>query len=64
MAFDKYSYINQHKRDNYTRLSILVPKQKGELINNFAKQQGKSVNQLFISAVEAQYGIDLSKPEK
>lgn len=61
MAFDKIKYIDDYKRQNYETIRALIPKGSKEAVQNMAKQQGLSVSQLIVKALEAQYGLDLTK---
>lgn len=61
-SFDQYAYINEHKRNNYDRLSLLVKKGGKDTLKQLAeKYTNGSVNALIIGAVEEKYNIDLSK---
>ena len=45
MAYDKIKYNNQYNKENYARLSILVPKAERETIDMHWKKKGyKSFN--------------------
>lgn len=59
MAFDKIQYNNDFTRQNYDVIRALVPKGKGKEVKDLAKQNGKSVSQLIVEALESQHGIDL-----
>ncbi len=60
MAFDQGKYANEYTKANYDRLTILVPKGKGELVKAAAKANGLTTTQLVISALENSYKLDLS----
>ena len=71
MAFKQSEYTKEFIRANYDRVEILIPKGKKQLLKQAAIEwdirdnQGKiSVSQMIIRALQRQYGIDLSKPEK
>lgn len=45
MTYDKIKYNNQYNKENYARLSIQIPKQDREKIDNFWRSKGyKSFN--------------------
>ena len=60
MAFDANQYKNQFNKDTYANFKIRVPKSKKQVIDNLAQSTGKSINRLFIEAVEKVYHIDLT----
>lgn len=37
--FSAYSYINQYQKDNYERITILMPKQKGQALKEYCKSK-------------------------
>ncbi len=61
MAFDKNAYINQYKRDNYDRYSLMLPKGSKQLLKEYADNRGESLNAVIIRALERETGLDLSK---
>ena len=61
MAYDKYTYNNDFTRENYNRMTFLVPKGKGAVVKGEAQKRGVSVSQLVVDALEKAYGLDLSK---
>ena len=61
MAFDQNKYIDEFKRQNYDRISALVPKGKGKEIKAYASAQGKSVSQIIVESLESHCKLDLSK---
>ena len=63
MAFDKVSYDNDFKRQNYDVIRALVPKGCGKEIKEYAAIQGKSVSALIVEALELCYKLDLSKKD-
>ena len=62
MAFDKVEYDNRFQRENYDRMSVLMPKGRGIQVKMAAAARGLSVSQLIAQALESQYNLDLSKP--
>lgn len=60
MSFDKTKYQNDYVRENYDRVTVLIPKGKRDDIKRLAKSKGMSANQLIVEALESYYGIDLS----
>lgn len=53
-----------YKKANYERVVYQVPKGKREILQREANLRGKSVNAFITEALEAQYGLDLSKKQK
>lgn len=52
MSFDQNSYVNQYKRDNYDRVSILVPKGTKEIWKNYATLHGLTLAELLRRAMD------------
>lgn len=44
----------RYNKKAYDRINIVVPKGQRQVIADFAKRQGKSLNRFIIDAVEAQ----------
>ena len=42
----QYEYINNFNRQNYDRITIMLPKGKKEHIKQIASQNGESINSL------------------
>ena len=70
MAFNQNKYISDFVKENYDRIDLRIPKGKRALLRDLAIQKGItddrgkiSMTKLILDAVEAQYGIDLSKSE-
>lgn len=70
MAFDKNEYVAEYIRDNYDDVRFRVPKGKRQLLKlkarelNMLDDKGRpSVNRLVTEALEAQYGLDLSRTD-
>ena len=59
MAFDKGKYDTAYKRANYKEMRFLVPKSRGDVMQEVARQTGKSISQCVIEALEYYYNIDL-----
>ena len=64
MAFNENEYNANYKKTNYDRVICQVPKGNRDIIKAEAAKRGKSVNALITEALEAQYGLDLSKKTK
>lgn len=60
MAFDANQYKNQFNKDTYANFKIRVPKSKKQVIDELAQLTGKSINRLFVEAVEKMYHVDLT----
>lgn len=61
MAFNKQEYDNNYIRNNYDVIRATVPKGRGSDIKKLAAQNGISVSQLIVRALEQVYHIDLNK---
>lgn len=61
MAFDKDSYDNDYKRQNYDRVTVLLPKGRAKDLKAYAAAQGKSMGAVIIEAVENYCKLNLSK---
>lgn len=57
----KQEYNIKYDRKNYERISLYFYKGKRDLLKQCAKDNGISVAQLIIIALESTYGLDLSK---
>lgn len=64
MATKKTQYDNAFAKANYDRVVYQVPKGNKIILQTEAAKRGKSVNALITEALEAQYGLDLSKKTK
>ena len=52
MAFNQKDYINQYKKEHYSKLSVdLTKDQKQELIN-ICNQKGISIKQFIVNSIE------------
>ena len=53
MAFDKSKYINQYKKEHYSKLSVdLTKEQKQELID-ICNRDGISIKQFILNSIQA-----------
>ena len=59
----KYEVINEYNRENYFQVALRIPKSKKQMLQELADLEGTSINKLIISAIEKQYGIDLSRKD-
>lgn len=57
----KYEVINEYNKENYFQVALRIPKDKKEVLQALADMEQTSINKLIISAIEKQYGIDLSR---
>ena len=60
----KTQYDNAFAKANYDRVVYQVPKGNKLVLQLEAAKRGKSVNALITEALEAQYGLDLSKKNR
>ena len=57
---DVVKYKNEYNKENYSRISATIPKEKKEIIAELMKKHNKSVSRLIIEALEKTYHIDLT----
>ncbi len=50
--FNKVKYNNDFNKNNYDRLNIVVPKGQKQVIQDFAKSKGKSLNAFVYELVQ------------
>lgn len=60
MAFDKAKYDKKFHKDHYDRLYVQVPSGAKEELQDYAKANDLSLNQLILRALEKQYMFDFS----
>ena len=51
---DAFAYNNRFNKEKYDRINLTVPKDKKELIQEAARQQGESVNVFIRRVVQAE----------
>ena len=56
-------YKKQYERENYALLKIRIPKSKKAVVDALVETQHKSINRIFIDAVEKTYNVDLTLVE-
>ena len=66
MASKNYypEYAAQYKREHVDRIAFEVPKGKKEVLRAAATERNTSINKMLVTALEKQYGLDLSREEK
>ena len=50
--FNKVAYNNEFNKNNYDRVGLLMPKGKKEVVKNYAKKKGESVNAFINRAID------------
>ena len=60
----KYEYKNNFNRENYYSVTLRIPKAYQAQLQELAKSKNKSLNQLFIEAINKAYDIDLLPKSK
>lgn len=50
--FNKVAYNNKFNKNNYDRVGVLMPKGKKEVVKNYAKKKGESVNAFINRAID------------
>lgn len=66
MGFDKVTYNNQYKKDNYCRIVSLLPQKYKEIVTNRATELGLSMTQYIKSLIDADCNItddDVKTPD-
>ena len=54
--FNQIEYMNAYNREKYDRITIVVPKGRKDEIKAAAKNEGRSVNEYIINAINAWEG--------
>ena len=50
--FDKIKYNNSFNKEQYDRVSLMLPKGKKDIIKEFAKKKGESTNAFINRAID------------
>lgn len=50
--FDKIKYNNSFNKESYDRFSLMLPKGKKEIIQEYAKRNGESINAFVNRAID------------
>lgn len=58
--FDAQKYKNQYNKASYYEVKVRLPKEKREIMEALVTTTGKSINRLFIEAVEKTHNVDLT----
>ena len=61
---DVQKYRNKFNRENYYEVKVRLPKEKKQVMEELAETTGKSINRIFIEAVEKQHNVDLNIVEE
>lgn len=56
----KYEYKNNFEKTNYYKITLRLPSEKKEVMQELVETKHKSINQLIIEAIEKQYHVDLT----
>ena len=64
MAFNAQKYKNEFNKQSYHEVRLRIPKSKKEIVDALAETTGKSINRIFIEAVEKQHNVDLTIVEE
>ena len=62
--FDSTKYKSNYNAQNYYGIKIRLPKEKRNVIDKLVETTGKSINRIFIEAVEKQHNVDLTIVEE
>ena len=54
---------DRYNAKNYFQISIRIPREKKPILDELAETKHKSINRIFIDAVEQQYNVDLTLME-
>ena len=52
MAFDKNKYINQYKKEHYSKLSVDLSKEQKQELIDICNQKGMTIKQFILDAIE------------
>lgn len=61
MPYDHHAYSREYSKENYSRLTVYIYKKDLQEVRNLAEKEGLSVSELFLSALNIAYGVDLRK---
>lgn len=59
MAFNVNEYQTEYRKENYERVAFDVKKGDRKRLKEYAKQQGKSINQYIKDLINQDSGLDL-----
>lgn len=62
--FNPNQYKNQYNKETYYNVKLRIPKEKKSVVEALAETTGKSINRIFIEAVEKQHHVDLTLVEE
>lgn len=51
------AYNNEYNRENYDRITIMMPKGTREKLKEIARERGESVNALVAALLKERYGV-------
>lgn len=60
MAFDSNKYKREFEKEKYAILKVRIPKPKKEILEGLTDTTGKSINRIFVEAVEKVHNVDLT----
>ena len=60
MAFDATKYKNDFAKERYASIKVNIPKAKKQVLKDLSETTGKSINRIFIEAVERVHNVDLT----
>lgn len=60
---DVQEYRNKYNRETYYQIKVRLPKEKKEIMESLSEKTGKSINRIFIEAVEKVYRVNLTLAE-
>lgn len=63
MAFDQHAYSREYVKENYSVIRAYILKEDLSKVKEFAKENGMSVSELIISALDKAYGIAVKKSD-
>ena len=53
----RIAYNNEYNRENYDRITIMMPKGTREKLKEIARERGESVNALVAALLKERYGV-------
>lgn len=64
MPFDATKYKSEFNKKAYYEVKVRLPKSKKEVMEELIETTGKSINRIFIEAVEKIHHVDLTIQEE
>lgn len=53
MAFNQRQYLNQYKKEHYSKLSVDLPKEKKQELIDICNRQGITIKKFILDSIES-----------